>query len=295
MFSNLEFFLIEALRSFRRGALMSFVAVGTITVSLVIFGMFMLMILNLGNVIGNVSSKMDIAAYVDDDLSLEQAGAIQLKLAKITGVEKVDFVSRTEAWQNFKKEFGDSLMLDDLMRSNPLPHTFNIRVRTPDLLTTVAKQISRVDKISEVRYSGQLVDQIKSLVEAVRIGGAALVILISFATLLIVVNTIRLTVLARETDITIMKLVGATDTFVRWPFIIEGIIMGVLGGVCAFIILRLAYWAVVFRVAKALPFVPLMTDGWVLLVIYLSLIVGGTGLGMIGAYISVSRVLKAEE
>lgn len=294
MFSNLEFFLIEALRSFRRGALMSLVAIGTITVSLVIFGMFLLLIINLGNIIGNVSSKMDIAAYVDKDIPLSSAGAIQLQLSKIPGVAKVDFVSKTEAWRKFKQEFGSTLYLDEIISGNPLPHTFNIRVRTPDVLDSVAKEVSRVKVISEVRYSGQLIDQIKSLVDAVRIGGAALVVLISVATLLIVVNTIRLTVLARETDICIMKLVGATNTFVKWPFIIEGLLLGVLGGVCSFFLLKFSYDAIVFKITQALPFVPLVSDQRLLFMIYLTMIVGGTAVGMLGAYISVSKVLKME-
>lgn len=294
MFSNLEFFLVEAFRSFRRGALMSLVAVGTISVALVIFGLFLLLVINLGNIVGSVSSKMDIAAYVEENLTLEQAGALQLKLAKIPGVEKVEFISRTEAWQKFKNDFGSKLSLDDLMVGNPLPHTFNIKVRTPELLPQIAKRVSNMQVVTEVRYSGKFVDQIKALVDAVRIGGAALVILISCATLLIVVNTIRLTVLARETDIAIMKLVGATNTFVKWPFIIEGVFMGVVGGLAAFMILKLSYDAIVMRISSALPFLPLVGDQRLLALIYFVMIAGGTAVGMIGAYISVSRVLKAE-
>ncbi|MFH1347114.1 MAG: permease-like cell division protein FtsX [Candidatus Margulisiibacteriota bacterium] len=294
MFSNLEFFLVEAFRSFRRGALMSVVAVGTISVALVIFGLFLLLIVNLGNIVGSISSKMDLAAYVENNLTLEEAGALQLKLSKIPGVEKVEFVSRTEAWIKFKNDFGTKLALDEIMEGNPLPHTFNIKVRTPELLPQVAKNVSDMQVIDEVRYSGKFIDQIKTLVDAVRIGGAALVVLISFATLLIVVNTIRLTVLARETDISIMKLVGATNTFVKWPFIIEGVLLGVLGGLASFLILKFSYDAIVIRISSALPFLPLVGDRRLLAVIYLVMVVGGTALGMMGAYISVSRILKAE-
>jgi len=294
MFSNLEFFIVEAFRSFRRGALMSLVAVGTISVALVVFGLFVLVVINLGNIVGTVSSKMDVAAYVEQDISLESAGALQVKLSKLPGVEKVEFISRSEAWREFKKDFGASLDLDDIMESNPLPHTFNIRVRTPELLPSVAKRVSNMTEIDEVRYSGKFIDQIKTLVDAVRIGGTALVVLISFATLLIVVNTIRLTVLARETDISIMKLVGATNTFVKWPFIIEGVLLGVLGGLVSFFVLKFSYSAILLRVSSALPFLPLVHDRGLLTLIYLAMVFGGTGLGMLGAYISVSRVLKSE-
>ncbi len=294
MFSNLEFFLVEAIRSFRRSGLMSLVAIATITVALVIFGIFLLLVVNLGNIVGSVSSKMDIAAYVEEDLSLKSAGALQLELSNIAGVEKVDFISRTEAWKEFKKEFGGKLYLDEIIKDNPLPHTFNIKVRNPEMLSSVAKEIEKIKKIDEVRFSGRLIDQIRALVDAVRIGGAALVILISFATLLIVVNTIRLTVLARETDIYIMKLVGATDAFVKWPFIIEGIFLGILGGLCSFVILKISYDTVAIKISQALPFLPIVSDERLLGMIYVLTLVGGTALGMLGAYISVSKVLKAE-
>lgn len=294
MFSNLEFFIVEAFRSFRRNLLMSLVAVGTITVSLVIFGTFLLLVINLGNVIGTVSSRVDISAYVNQDLSLESAGALQLKLSKMPGVERVDFISRNEAWKKFKEEFGSNLDLDAVVRDNPLPHTFIIRVKNPELIPAAAKSISAIETIDEVRYSGKLIDQIRSLIDAIRIGGGSLVILISFATLLIIVNTVRLTVLARETDISIMKLVGATNNFVKWPFIIEGVLLGVLGGVASAVVMKFSYDAVIIRISKALPFMPLVTDQRFLTFIYFVLVVGGMGLGMLGSYISVSRVLKNE-
>jgi cell division transport system permease protein len=294
MFSNLEFFMIEAFRSFRRSALMSAVAIGTIAVTLVIFGMFLLLVVNLGNMVGSVSSSLDISAYVERDLSLEAAGAMQIEFSKIPGVEKVEFISRTEAWKKFKQDFGSTLNLQEIIDENPLPHAFSIKVRTPDLLPSVAKVASKMKNVDEVRYSGKLIDQIRSLVDAVRISGAALVILISLATLLIVVNTVRLTVLARETEIYIMKLVGATNTFVKWPFIIEGVMIGILGGMFSFVVLKFSYDAVILRVSQALPFLPVVADQRLLTLIYAAMVVGGTALGMLGAYISVSKVLKAE-
>ncbi|MDI6731400.1 MAG: permease-like cell division protein FtsX [Candidatus Margulisbacteria bacterium] len=294
MFSNLEFFIVEALRSFRRGALMTVVAIGTITVTLVIFGVFLLLVVNLGNIVGNVSSGLDIAAYVDEPISLEQAGAIQLELSKLSGVEKVDFISRAEAWKKFQEDFGEKLEIGEVIQDNPLPHTFIIKVRTPDLLPKIAQIVSQKSAISEVRYSGKLIDQMRSLVGVVRVGGTILVILVTFATLLIVVNTIRLTVLARETDIYIMKLVGATNNFVKYPFIIEGVLIGIIGGVLAFIILKISYDSVIFQVSSALPFLPIVAGGFILGIIYSVMVFAGTALGMLGAYISVSRVLKAE-
>lgn len=294
MFSNLEFFLVEAFRSFRRSTLISMVAIATITVSLTVFGIFLLLILNLGNIVTNVSSRLDMVAFSLKDLSLDDAAAIQLKLSRIPGVEKVEYTSKTEAWKKFKSDFGGKLALDEVLHDNPLPHTFAIRVRTPELLPPVAKEISALEVIDEIRYSGKLIDQIKSLISAIRVGGISLIALLSLATLLIVVNTIRLTVIARETDIYIMKLVGATNAFVKWPFIIEGVIIGLIGGIASFMVLKFSYQAVASRLTLALPFLPIVSDALWLTVIYFSMILGGMVLGMVGGYISVSRALKNE-
>lgn len=294
MFSSLEFFIVEAFRSFRRGTLMSTVAIVTIAVSLAIFGAFLLLILNLGNVVGTISSRLDLVAYTSQNLSLEDAGAIQIKISKLPGVEKVEFTSKAEAWKKFKDDFGGKVALDDALPENPLPHTFAVRVRMPELLPVVAKEISDLGVIDEVRYSGKLIDRMKSLVSAVRLGGISLIALLSFATLLIVVNTIRLTVIARETDIYIMKLVGATDTFVKWPFIIEGLILGLLGGLASFVVLKFSYESVASRFGQALPFLPVFNDQLALTAVYASVLFGGMALGLLGGYISVSRALKEE-
>lgn len=294
MFSSLEFFVVESLRSLRRSALMSMVAIITIAVSLLVFGTLIILILNLGNIVGSISSRLDLVAYSSKDVSLNEAAAIQLKISKIQGVEKVDFISRSEAWKKFKEELGEKLELNEIFRDNPLPHTFTVRVRTPELLPSIAKEISQIEVVDEVRYSGKLIGQIKSLVNTVRVSGITLVTLLSLATLLIVVNTIRLTVLARETDIYIMKLVGATDNFVKWPFIIEGVIIGVAGGIFSYLTLKFSYEAVAVRILQALPFLPIMTEPRMLSAVYAAMILGGICLGILGGYISVSRVLKNE-
>jgi cell division transport system permease protein len=295
MFSSIEFFIIEAFRSFRRQALMSSVAIATITVSLTIFGLFLLLIINMGTLVGSFSSRLDLVAYTNKDLTLEDAAAIQVKISRLPGVEKVEFTSKTEAWNKFKSEFGSKLALGDIIYENPLPHTFAVRVRNPESLPILAKEISNLEVIDEVRYSGKLIDQLHSLIGAVRIAGISLVVLLSLATLLIVVNTIRLTVIARETDIYIMKLVGATNTFVKWPFIIEGIMIGVIGGVASFLILKFAYDSATVKLIQALPFLPVVNDPWLLCCVYAAMVFGGMGLGLMGGYISVSRALKNKE
>jgi cell division transport system permease protein len=290
--SNLEFFVVEALRSIRRSGLMSIVAIGIVTISLTVFGMFLIFMANLGNLVSYMGSRLDIVAYVEKDLNADSAQVLQVAISQISGVEKVDYIPKDEAWKNFREEFGAKLDLKEVIEENPLPNAFAIKVRTPDILPSVAENVAKFPEVNEVRYSGKLINQIQSLVGAVRIGGLVLSILLFFATLLIVVNTIRLTVLARETDISIMQLVGATNSFIRWPFVIEGVLIGLLGGGFGLIILKFSYEAILMRVKAALPFLPVISDAGILTFIYLVVGLSGLLLGMLGGYISVSRILK---
>ena len=294
MFSSIEFFIVEAFRSLRRSTLMSMVAVITITVSLIIFGFFLLSTINMGNIVGTISSRLDLVAYTSKDLSLDDAAAIQIKLSKLPGVEKVEFTSKAEAWTKFKTDFGGKFSPGRAHRGQPPAAYLCGQGPQPRTSAQRGQDISDLDVIDEVRYSGKLIEQMKSLVGAVRFGGMAMVILLSLATLLIVVNTIRLTVIARETDIYIMKLVGATDSFVKWPFIIEGLIMGIIGGMASFLALKISYDSTVMRLAQALPFLPMVSDQMLLTSVYAAMIFGGMALGVIGGYISVSRALRKE-
>ncbi|MFA4858173.1 MAG: permease-like cell division protein FtsX [Candidatus Margulisiibacteriota bacterium] len=292
MFRNLEFFIIEAFTSFRRSGLMSMIAVGIVMVSLTIFGLFLILILNLGNIIGEISAKMDVSVYIQDELTPKEASAIQIQLSAIPGVHKVMYVTKEEAWKDFVKKYGNRFSLEDVLDDNPLPNTFNVQVDSTDLVEKVARQASKFDKVTDVRYSGTYLESTKMLVEAVRIGGLVLVLLLTVATLLIVVNTIRLTVLARETEISIMRLVGATNTYIRGPFIIEGILIGALGGVFSILILKVSYDAISARLSSALPFLPVVTNPRQLSLVYFMVAFLGMLLGMLGGYISVSKLLK---
>lgn len=294
MLANLEFSIIEAINNIRRGNIMTMIAVATITISITIFGLFLLLIINTGNLVGNLGSKIDVVAFVEEDITSQQADTIKDKMQEIAGVSEVKFISRQEAWQDFKENYSSSFNLDEIVNENPLPDTYNIKAYSADLVPKIAKKVSEIENISEVRYSNKLISQITLLINAVRIGGLILVTLLFIATLLIVVNTIRLTVLARKVDIYIMELVGATRSFIRWPFIIEGILIGLIGGLVSIFILKFSYQALISQVQAAMPFLPLVTSQSKLNPIYLILFFVAILVGMLGGYISVSRELAKQ-
>lgn len=291
---SFEFFVRESWTGFRRSGIMSLVSLVTITVSLVVLGAFLLVVVNLGNIASEIGSKMEIAAYVDKNIDDNAAAGISVQISAIEGVESVKFIPKEESWGNFKSDYEGRLALGEIISENPLPNTFLIKVRSPQAIAAAAKKISNMASIDEVRYSGNLADRFQAVLDLIRVSGFVLVALLIIATLLIVINTIKLTVIARQTDIYIMRLVGATNSFIKWPFIMEGILIGVIGAALSFMILKFSYDLAVSELKDFMPFIPLITSGYRLFWIYISVSAIGVVLGMLGAYISVNSLLKGD-
>lgn len=289
---NWEFFIREAWNGFWRSSLMSFVSVITITVVLVVFGIFLMVVFNLNSLVNSISSKMEVTAYLEDGLSQETTDQLRSKIMEIPQVTEVNFVAREKAWESFKKTFYGRIDLGQVMGENPLPDSFVVKIKDIRAIDAVAKRIAGFSGIEEVRYGGKLAQRVEAFARVVRLSGLALILIMIFATLLIVVNTIRLTVLARQEEINIMQLVGATDSFIKWPFILEGVIIGVVGAVVSLTILNLIYGIVVIKLQQSLAFFPLVFNEKELMAIYFLVGTTGTFLGMLGGYISVSRSLK---
>lgn len=289
---SFEFFLKEAWTGFRRSGIMSVVSLATVAVSLIVLGAFLLAVSNLSNIALIIGSKMEVVAYIDKNIDEYTANTFVVQISRLEGVDSVQYLSKDQAWSEFKNEYEERLSLGEVIKDNPLPNSFKIKVRSPQMVSVVAKKISNIPEMDEVRYSGNLADRFQVLIDAVRWGGLVLVILLILATLLIVVNTIKLTVIARQTDINIMKLVGATNSFIKWPFMLEGILIGAIGSALAFMVLKVSYDLAVYQMQRSLPFIPLITSKSQLFLIYSVVCVIGTILGLIGAYISVNSLLK---
>jgi cell division transport system permease protein len=290
-----EFFLREAWLGFWRSSLMSFVSVVTVTVVLVVLGIFLMVVVNLNNIVSSISSKMELTVYLEDGLTPANIDEARTKIINLPQVVEVNFISRDKAWDSFRRTFYGRIDLGNFAGENPLPDSFIVKIREIKSIEQLAKNIATIEGVDEVRYGGKLAQRVQAFARVVRIAGLAFVLIMVFATLLIVVNTIRLTVLARQEEINIMQLVGATDSFIRWPFILEGVLMGLAGAVIALTILNVLYGMIVIKLQQALPFWPLVFNEKELIIIYLAVFFAGTFLGMLGGYISVSRSLKLKK
>lgn len=291
---NIEFFIKEAWIGFWRSGLMSFVSVITVTVVLVILGIFLMVVFNLNTLVTTVSSKMEVIVYLEDALIPEKIDEIRTKIIGIPQVNEVNFIAKGQAWENFQRTFYGRINLERIMAENPLPNSFTVKIKDLKSIEEVAKKIANFSGVEEVRYGGKLAERVQAFARVVRLSGLALVLIMFFATLLIEVNTIRLTVIARQEEINIMQLVGATDSFIKWPFILEGVVIGLAGAVFSLTILNIMYSVIVIKLQQALPFFPLVFSEKELIMIYILVWAAGFFLGMLGGYISVSRSLKVK-
>lgn len=290
---TIEYYIREVFISLRRNNWMSVASIGTVAVSLFIFGMFLMMVMNMNKLAENMESQVQINVYLLDKVDREQARDIEKDLKEIEGVESVGFVTKDEAMERFKDRLGDQkTLLDALDETNPLPDSFEVTVTNPDLVKTAAEKMEKLDGVECAKYGQDVMEHLFEITRLLRIFGFTLMLVLAFATLFIISNTIRLTVFARRKEIAIMKYVGATDWFIRWPFVMEGMVLGLFGSIIAAMVLRTAYTAMAEKVYDTLAFFPLIPEQPFLTYITIVVVISGMVVGAIGSAVSIKKFLK---
>ena len=288
-----EYFVREVCISIKRNNWMSFASISTVAVSLFVLGMFLIIVLNMNRMASMLESQVQINVYLDDKLKGSEIDDLEDDLKKMQGIESVQYVSREDAIVRLRERLGDQkYLLDALGDKNPLPNAFEVTVKQPTMVETAAKAIEKFGGVESVKYGQDVVEHLFDMTRLVRIFGFTLMLLLAGATLFIISNTIRLTVFARRKEIAIMKYVGATDWFIRWPFLLEGVVLGFFGGVLASIALRSIYGLITAKVYSTLAFLPLIPQYPFVNFISIVMVLSGMGIGALGSTISLKRFLK---
>ena len=291
--STSEYFIKEVYTSFKRNIWMTLASIFTVVLSLFILGFFSIVIFNLNKMADTLESQVQISVYLKDDLSQEEIDETKETLSKIEGLQDIKFTTREEAMKNFKERLGDQqFLLDALDDTNPLPDSFSLTVTSPQQVKTIADTAAALDSVESASYSQDIINHLFNLTHLIRLIGIALIILLTGAAIFIISNTIRLTVFARRKEIAIMKYVGATDWFIRWPFLLEGICLGFIGGGLATIFLYIVYNQVTQEIYEAMAFFPLIPQHPFIDYISLAILVAGIIIGALGSTISLKRFLK---
>lgn len=288
-----EYFIREVCISIKRNTWMSFASIGTVAVSLFILGMFLIIVMNMNRMASMLESQVQINVYLSDELKGSDIDDIEEDLNKMQGIESVKYVSREEAIVRLRERLGDQkYLLDALDDKNPLPNSFEVTVKQPTMVETAAKAIERFDGVESAKYGQDVVEHLFDMTRLIRAFGFTLMLLLAGATLFIISNTIRLTVFARRKEIAIMKYVGATDWFIRWPFLLEGVVLGFFGGIIASIALRSIYGVITDKVYSTLAFLPLIPQYPFINFISIVMLLSGMVIGALGSTISLKRFLK---
>lgn len=289
---NLGYFSKEALTSLSRNRLLSVATVSTMAICVLFLGVAILMTINAGNFMNRLESDIEIVAFLDTSLSTTQESGIQRQIEGLEGIESVVFVSKDEALARMQEKFAEkNYDLEKTLGKNPLPDSFEIKAKNPQDVPLVAQNISQITGIYKVNYGQGVVERLLQVTKWVRIISIGFVIILALGAVFLIATAIRLAIFARRKEIYLMKLIGATDWFVRWPFFIEGILLGVVGALISIIMLAVGYGSLVGNLNTTLFFIPLVYEKNILINLYAALLATGALLGVLGTYISLNRFL----
>ncbi len=292
-FQTIEYYFREVFLSMVRKRWMTFASIGTVTVSLFVLGVFLILVMNMTKLAASLESQVQISAYLIDGLTIEERKEIEQFTKNLPAVSKVEYVTKEQALKTLQARLGEQKkILDALGDSNPLPNYFLVTVKNSSDVKRTAAAISEVYGVEEVKYGQDVAANLFDLTHLLRLFGVMLVLILALATLFIISNTIRLTVFARRKEIAIMKYVGATDDFIRWPFVLEGILLGFIGGSVSAIILRSFYSAMTEKIYTTLAFFPLVEQFPFMNWLTLGLIVSGMLIGTLGSTVSLKKFLE---
>jgi cell division transport system permease protein len=291
---NFGFFMREALKNVRLNLLMSITAITTTFICIVVLGIAWLVSAHVGGVTASVRQDVSVEAYFPPDATQEEIDGIISDVKSWPEVSGVNYVSEEEALAAFKETFADRPELSENLAPGVLPASIQIQLEDPSEAEAVAQRLEQEKGFTDdnLSYPQQTIERLNSVTSYMIWGlyGATMLFLIS--SVLLISNAIRLSIFARRKEIEVMKLVGASDSFVRTPFVFEGMVQGLIGaGLAAFAVIWINFlfidWA-----RDALPFVPISADAVNPILLLLVLVVVGVVIGVVGSFLSVTRFLR---
>ncbi|HEX3459231.1 MAG TPA: permease-like cell division protein FtsX [Candidatus Baltobacteraceae bacterium] len=288
---KLKFFLGEVLRNFSRNAGMQITAIGTVAITIVLLGLFLFVRAAVADLGGRLLDQIEISAYLRSDVTQPQVSAVARYLAQDSRVASARFIPRAQALAELRARTKGTIDTA-LLTENPLPDKFRIKVRQTDDVPAVAAGVRRLSGVDNVVYGQKIVARLLQLGAVLRRVGIGVIVVFFAVAGIIISNTIRLTVFARRREIAIMQLVGATNTYIRLPFICEGMLAGAFGALVAVGLLAAARATLWPRLLEALPWAQLAAAPLDVRILAGELVAVGATIGIVASWISVGRHLR---
>jgi len=301
---NPEYFIRETWSSFRRNWVMNLVAVTIIYVSLMLVGAFFLTSSVLNTIVSSFEAKVSIQVFLKDAAVPADVTALQNDIQKMANVKSISYVTKDQALARFKERTKNSPQLVEQLRGNPLPASIEVGLVDPrqvqSVVNTIVKDPNTAKVVknsadplaSDIRYGQNVVDNLFKATGIVRIFAAAFLILLLVVSLVLIGNTIRLAIFGRRREIGIMRLVGASNWFIRTPFLLEGVLQALIGSILAILTLIAAQAVIVPWLQENLKFLPVTIGGATVAQLAGLLIFSGIIIGLVGSGTAVRRYLK---
>lgn len=286
-------FFVEAFQSLRRNFAMTMASIATIALTLFVCGVFTVLVMNVDKFAGDIESTVEIQAFLAEGVDSNASTELMTSIRSIDGVDTVTFVSKEEALANMADQLEETP--EGLLASlgqNPLPDSFMVTVDNADLVAPVAEQLLGFTGVEDAKYGGETVDNLFTMLKWVRYFGIALIGFLVIASIVIVAFNIKITVASRKSEITIMRYVGASNWYIRWPFCIAGMVMGFFGGIIAVGLLYGAYTLMIEQLGGLLVFMKLVSVNMEFIYMFAAMILLGIFLGSAGSLLSLNVYLK---
>ena len=294
--TSLKYLTHEGFRNVWVNRLMSLASVTVLMACLIIMGAGIMIFFNINTLLDSVQSQNVVMVYVADDASEDETAQIGSSLNNIGNIESCEFVPKEEAFQKQIESMGGDSALFEGFDESPLPDAYKVTVKDLSQFENTVSQIKQIDKVDSVRENSDLASKLMSLRHAVSIVSIGLVVMLFLVAVFIIANTIRITMFSRKLEISIMKAVGATNWFIRWPFMIEGMILGTISGIVSLGVL----WGLYALAEKAFSqtlsllgfkLVPFTENWWQILLVFVAI---GLFTGGFGSLVSMGKYLKEQ-
>lgn len=287
------YFVSEGIKSVYRNRMMSIASVSTVMASLLILGIFYITMSNVNFMMKNVESGVEVKVFLKNDITNDQMNQIESEAKSSVGVTSVSFESKEQALENFKKQLGDNQdLVAGIDPNKVMPESYIIKFKGPKYVDEVVQRLKSLQGIDEIKDGREYVDKLVKITNFVKTLGISLMVILLAVAVFLISNTIKLTVIARRREIGIMKFIGATNWFIRWPFVVEGVLLGLLGAVISGAVVGYGYTLAADAIVKNLVIVNLMNPASIIPMMMLIFIGVGVILGFTGSAVSMRKFLN---
>jgi len=285
----------ESLKNLGRNGWMTFASVSAVTVTLILVGVFFVIMMNLNQVATTIEEDVEIRVHIDLAATEDDQKVLKEKIQKLAKVDSVDFSPKEDELDGLISSLGEEGEAFKLFeQDNPLNDVFIVKTKNPQDTMNVAKEIGKMEYASKVKYGQDMVENLFSFINVSRNVGIVLIIGLLFTAMFLISNTIKITIIARRREIEIMRLVGATNSFIRWPFFLEGLMLGVMGAVLPIVLIGVLYHYAYGYIAPRLDghFIQILEFNPFIYQVAALLILLGALIGVWGSLMSVRKFLK---